>query len=64
MPRKNGKPTNNGTTERLPKASDFKLPKNLSEIDKKIIELGRKINKSLHQAYLNEQNSKKQKAAS
>ena len=64
MSKKNGKPANNGTSERLPRESDFKMPKKLSELDMKVIELGRKINRSLHAAYLNEQKSKRQKAAS
>ena len=58
-PKQNGKPSNNGTSGRLPRESDFKMPKNLSELDMKVVELGRQINRSLHAAYLNEQKSKR-----
>ena len=43
---------------RLPKASDFKLPKRLDAKTKQLIETSEAVSKSLREAYKNEQKSK------
>ncbi len=48
----------NGTAQRLPKASDFKLPKRLTKLERELIETSVAVTKSLREAYKNEQKSK------
>ena len=43
---------------RLPKASDFKLPKRLDAKTKRLIETSEAVSKSLREAYKNEQKPK------
>jgi hypothetical protein len=59
MSKTNGKLGDSNGLERLPKASDFKLPKKLTKLEKERIETSRAVNESLHKAYLNEQKSKR-----
>ena len=53
-------PKSNTSTEngRLPRESDFKLPKKLDELTKRRIETGQAVLKGLREAYKNEQKSK------
>ncbi|MBL8180762.1 MAG: hypothetical protein JNL64_04025 [Blastocatellia bacterium] len=50
--------TNGNGNGRLPKASDFKLPKRLTKLDRELIETSVAVSKSLREAYKNEQKSK------
>jgi hypothetical protein len=51
-------PNGNGNAPRLPKASDFKLPKKMTKLEKELIETSVAISRSLRAAYKNEQKSK------
>lgn len=48
----------NGNAPRMPKASDYKLPKRLTKLDRELIETSVAVSKSLREAYKNEQKSK------